>query len=150
MKDFKTVRKCFVTVTNGHRNNDYYFWTKSFAQAKRLCGDKLEWCPERDVVIYNGHEMERLRAKYLDIIAKNEHFVYCYIRKGKAYYRPNKTGYTFYPYEAGVYLKSEAIADAADCEDLVLERIDVDEHNMRIDAMIAELNRNKIIDTESN
>ena len=101
-----------------------------------------------DKVIFEGKEVvrssiesiisERERIANLDSILNNPNIKYCYIKKG-SYYRPNNCGYTSFRFDAGVYLKEEAVQSAKSVREICLECVDIEEHNKMINEKIAEL-----------
>jgi hypothetical protein len=104
-----------------------------------------------DVVLFEGgevtrHEVDTIKAyrkrmEHLNSLLDNPEIQYCYILKGGSYYAPNNCGYTQFKFSAGVYTKEEAVLSARSCEELRLEPISIEEHNL--------LMRDKIKDLES-
>lgn len=83
-------------------------------------------------------EQERKRLYKLNSILNDPSITHAYIKKG-SYYRPGSCGYTDFKHRAGVYTKEEAVSHAKSCQDILVEVIDIYEHNKMLNEMIAEL-----------
>jgi hypothetical protein len=104
---------------------------------------------DADIIVFEGQGVqrckiasiveERERINKIDTILANPDVKYCYIWKGGYYYRPNNRGYTSLRFDAGVYLKSEAVSEAKSVREITLEPIDIYNHNKMIHEKISEL-----------
>ncbi len=111
-------------------------------------------CKESDLVIFEGEEVlrnsiqnkitNRQKLIKLDEISNNKNIKYCYIFKNGWYYKSNYRGYTSSKFEAGVYPKDDAIMEAKSVQEIILECINIEEHNKMINEKITEL-KNKLI-----
>lgn len=102
-----------------------------------------------DVVMSGGKQAKRVelerqkahdkRMAHLDGILSDPNIQYCYIRKSGSYYAPNNCGYTQFKFSAGVYTKKDAVSSAKGCEELILEPINIEEHNTMMRSKINDL-----------
>jgi len=111
--------------------------------------------PNNDKVLFEGEEIERYLVQYkIDLandnalkrqLLSNSNVTHCYIKKRGQYYRPRENGYTSDVTQAGVYEKIEAVNICLDMLELKCIPIDNTQHNQRIKAEIAKLQRNLIL-----
>lgn len=94
---------------------------------------------EIDEILY-----ERERKKEFDFILNNTEITHCLIIKRGSYYCENWCGYTENYFDAGVYLKNEAIAHAKRCNEITIKAINNLEHNQKINEKI-EILKSKIL-----
>jgi hypothetical protein len=101
---------------------------------------------DRDISLKQIHKelKQRERISKLDDILNNKEIIFCYIKKGGYYYRPNSCGYSEYKTNAGIYTKEDAVSKAKSCNYLFIVPIDIIEHNKVIKDEIEEL-KSKIL-----
>lgn len=95
----------------------------------------------QDLTIHKINEIiyKREREKELDLILNNSKVTHCLIVKRGEYYRENWAGYTENYFDAGIYLKNEAISHAKGCSEITIKVIDNLEHNQKINQKIENL-----------